>query len=125
MYDLNSCSPEHAAWLRSKKLCDKCQAIFDNWHVRDDWAAMVGKQKHHSLLGLKNSADSGCPICEIILGSDAEGSSYVTDLNENSTLEVISWKLKVPYCQVKLKFTNPAGLRSSEYGFEVGPTGKT
>jgi hypothetical protein len=56
-------------WLRSKKVCDECQSIFDHWYARDNWDSERPDHSHHTPGGLQESARDGCPVCEIFLNS--------------------------------------------------------
>jgi hypothetical protein len=51
-------------WLDSKKVCDKCQSVFDYWYARDDWESERPDHRHHTLRDLQESARC-CPICEL------------------------------------------------------------
>jgi hypothetical protein len=51
-------------WLDSKKVCDKCQSVFDHWYARDNWESERPDHRHHTLRDLQESARC-CPICEL------------------------------------------------------------
>jgi hypothetical protein len=79
---------EQRAWLRSKKLCGRCQAIFDHWYSRDSWSSKKSRLKHHNLTQLERSAETGCPICELFLNrflpSEVDGIRQLAPLDESS-----------------------------------------
>jgi hypothetical protein len=67
-FDLEKATEQHAAWLRSRELCSKCKLIFQHWDARDDWESQVPDLRHHSLVGLRKSAQK-CPTCQLLLDS--------------------------------------------------------
>lgn len=48
-------------------VCSECKAIFDNWYERDNWSSARPGHTHHSIVGLQQSASTGCPICALLL----------------------------------------------------------
>jgi len=82
--------PTHQDWFDSKKVCDKCQEIFDHWYARYDWSSERPDHEHHTWHDLQESARD-CPICELwmvgFLTDDSTGQSHQEVINAADPLE--------------------------------------
>jgi hypothetical protein len=71
------CAPQSQSSLGSRNqvnqltnclnLCPECQAIFDNWHERDNWSSARPGHLHHDVVGLQKSAGKGCLVCALFM----------------------------------------------------------
>jgi hypothetical protein len=53
-------------------LCSECKAIFDHWYNRDSWATNRPGQSHHHVVGLQESSQNGCSVCNLFLNGLSE-----------------------------------------------------
>jgi hypothetical protein len=77
-FDIEKENAAYNTWFQARRVCDKCQLIFDNFHDREQWTSKGPKHYHHSLDSLEKSA-AECPICELFV-SDLK---IMADSNEH------------------------------------------
>lgn len=87
-FDIEQEQKNYNAWFNSRRICDKCQPIFDHWYEWEQWGPESLKHYHHSLDSLEQSATS-CPICEMLF-SDIK---TMADLNSRRRFEELDRSL--------------------------------
>jgi len=48
-------------------VCSECKAISDNWYEQGNWSSVRPVHTNHSIMGLHQSASTGCPLCALLL----------------------------------------------------------
>jgi hypothetical protein len=94
LFNLQEAERQHAAWLNSKKLCLKCEEVFQKWCYRDDWANIVPELRHHCIIDLQTSAQN-CPTCELLLNCLESPRLRDSSLKNQITREKIAGRVYV------------------------------
>jgi hypothetical protein len=129
-FDIEQENADYNAWFHARRVCDKCQLIFDNFHDREQWTSKGPKHYHHSLDSLEKSA-AECPICELFVSdlkimADSNEHRRFKDLDRTIPGRVTVEK-HIIFSYLMLKLTlgtkpNPRDLRDVNLELELSLT---